>query len=233
MLKKYFDQFLDYVFPIFCLGCDKEGELVCAACFDKIQFEGLFCCPVCHKNSPNGKTCDSCQSTSYIFQTIALIPYHENSIFGKLIQAFKYDFSEPARTIIGQSIDRTEEILNNFSPRVIDYIIPVPLHRRRQAERGFNQAQVVAQLLSKKIKIPLALFLTRSRSTKQQAKLSRAERKKNVSEAFTMRTKIEIKDKTILLVDDVYTTGSTLQECAKVLINHGAQKVIGFTLARG
>lgn len=232
MLEKYFNQFLDYIFPIFCLGCEKEGELVCAKCLGGIQLQGVFCCPVCHRKSPGGQTCEPCSPQSAVSQTIALATYQENSILGKIIQTFKYDFSQGAVKAIDQLIHNSGGHLSAIMTP-IDYIISIPLHRRRQSERGFNQAEIIARLLSKKAKIPLALMLTRSRATKQQAKLSRAERMKNVEGAFRLRQPINLSGKVCLVVDDVYTTGSTLQAAASVLRQAGAHEVIGFTLARG
>ncbi len=234
MHNKYFNYFLDCIFPEFCLGCNQEGNLVCSSCFKNNPLGGLFCCPVCHHTTPHGRVCEICQATASISQIIALTTYNEESVFGQLIRNFKYSFSESAKKIIAEYIDEANEIIQTISSSTIHYIIPVPLHRRRQAERGFNQADTIAEVVSRKIMIPKISALVRERATKQQATLSREERKNNVKNAFTLcSSKFDLQDRICLLVDDVYTTGSTMGECATVLRAAGAKDVIGFTLARG
>lgn len=116
-----------------------------------------------------------------------------------------------------------------------DALVPVPLHRWRLLKRRYNQAAVIAQYLGKECGVPvLHQGLVRTRSTPTQGHLSHAERAKNVKRAFAVhpRYKSEIEGKTIILIDDVYTTGSTVKECAKTLLNAGAAKVHVLTLAR-
>ena len=112
----------------------------------------------------------------------------------------------------------------------IDLVVPVPLHRRRLAERSFNQARLLADILGQRIRRPVVDLLRRERYTLQQAKLSREERQGNVHHAFV---RSNFQADAILLVDDVFTTGATMQECARVLKDNGAKRVIGFSMARG
>ena len=112
----------------------------------------------------------------------------------------------------------------------VDAIVPVPLHPRRYAERGFNQARLLADILGQKIGRPVVDLLKRDRYTLQQAKLSREERQLNVHHAFLNSN---FNANAVLLVDDVFTTGATMQECARVLKASGVKKVIGLSVARG
>jgi len=120
-----------------------------------------------------------------------------------------------------------------FSDTLYQSMVPVPLHPRRLRKRGFNQALVLARVLSRTYHIPLDRnYLVRTRWTQSQVGLSERERKDNVRGAFAVVHSTRIAQKTILLVDDIYTSGSTVDECSKVLINAGARQVDVLTLAR-
>lgn len=229
----FFRKFFDYIFPLFCVSCNEEGAILCSTCFENIQFLGVFCCPVCHQKFERGLVCGNCRSTSALDQVAALLPYVESQPFGQIIQAFKYSYSIDARKILARSLETTQTILQTLPLFDIDAIVPIPLHKRRLAERGFNQAEIIAQLISKQVNIPVVPILTRFRATKQQAKLTRVERQENVRDAFVLQKNLSISGKIFLLIDDVYTTGSTMQAAARVLKEAGARAVIGFTLARG
>lgn len=115
----------------------------------------------------------------------------------------------------------------------IDALVPVPLHALRIREREFNQSAMLAGHLGKSVRIPVADVLRRVRSTGTQTRLDRRERMQNLRNAFALRKDADVKDKSLLLVDDVLTTGSTLDACASVLLEHGAASVRALTLARG
>ncbi len=115
----------------------------------------------------------------------------------------------------------------------VDCIMPVPLHISRLRQRGFNQALIIAQELSKTFSIPLSYYnLSRVRPTRPQVELTGEERIKNVSGAFALRRPDEIRGRDVLLVDDVHTTGATMNECASVLKDAGASRVTALTIAR-
>jgi ComF family protein len=113
-------------------------------------------------------------------------------------------------------------------PFAVDYIVPVPLSTQRQNWRGFNQSKILAQKLNWQVKE----FLQKSKHTTAQARLHRSDRLKNPGESFSLVKNANVKGKTIILVDDVYTTGATLQECAKVLKQNGAGKVFAMVWAK-
>jgi ComF family protein len=122
---------------------------------------------------------------------------------------------------------------SRFSGQQFDALVPVPLHSKRLREREFNQAAVLAAHLSKSSGIPVRDVLRRHRYTGTQTALDRAERRQNLRNAFSLRKNTQVTDQNLLLIDDVLTTGSTLDACAAVLLEQGAESVRALTLARG
>ncbi|MBI5222116.1 MAG: ComF family protein [Candidatus Magasanikbacteria bacterium] len=219
----------DCLFPIFCLGCDKEGEWLCADCLGRMDLRGVFCCPVCHRSSAGGACCAVCRPQSHLDRAIAIAVYQEENSVGRLIKALKYSYAEDVSTAFAKMMDGFLRYHLGVLSET-DLVVPVPLHRRRLAERGFNQARLLADILARRLGRPVVDLLRRERYTLQQAKLSREERRINVHHAFVRG---DFRADAVLLVDDVFTTGATMQECARVLKYNGAKKVIGFTVARG
>jgi len=220
----------DTLFPVFCFGCKTEGEWVCEACFGKLDVSGVFDCPVCHASTVAGVSCVSCRDVSNIRSQISIMKYEERGLVGKMIHALKYFHAEDVKEIfdkiISQFMRENRDLLAH-----IDVVAPVPLHRRRYAERGFNQATLIARTVAREFDVPLDECVKRVRYTKQQVKLSKQGRVKNVADAFVCKK--DMSGKHVLLVDDVFTTGSTVQSCAEVILDVGASEVHGFSVARG
>lgn len=219
----------DYIFPVYCLGCREEGEWLCEKCFYKIDITGVFCCPTCHKDTKIGEYCYGCNNNLPLGSSFAITTYKEEGLIGKVIQTLKYSHAEDVLSavekLISSFVKQNQDLFSS-----IDLVVPVPLHKKRFVERGFNQAKLIAEIVAREIGEPCREIITRNRYTLQQAKLGREGRLKNVKNAFEIKEEIPTN---ILLVDDVFTTGTTLQECAKALKGGGAEKVIGFTVARG
>ena len=116
--------------------------------------------------------------------------------------------------------------------KALDIIIPVPLHRKRERERGFNQAKLLANVISRYYEIPVISALERTKDTKAQFDLPRKERFKNVTGAFRVSNIKAVYNKRVLLLDDIYTTGSTIRECSKALRIAGARRIETLTLSR-
>lgn len=228
----------DCLFPIFCLECRSEGQWWCENCLKKYSEAGVFYCPVCHVLNANGHPCNNCKTATSLNGVAAFFDYDDRSVVGQLIKQFKYNFAYDIE-LVWQSVADLYllDILDKMEINALSIsIIPVPLHISRERERGFNQAELIAKSLYKKISTVKQVdmdsqSLCRIKRTKQQAKLNRANRQENLKDAFAWRGKNSV-PKNILLIDDVYTSGTTMQECAKILKQHGAQKVYGFTLAR-
>ncbi len=209
----------DYVFPVYCLDCKKEGAWICEGCAEQI------------KESELTEFFDRKKSgVKILFSTL---PYDEEGLSGRALKVFKYDFSE--------------EMFDFFSPIIKDYfltrkkyfekidmIIPIPLHPRRFAERGFNQsekiAKIIGDVLQKEVQ-NLAMF--RVKYTKNQARLSKFEREENIKDAFELNKKYTFLNKKILLVDDVFTTGATMKECGNLFVKKRTNGIYAFTLFRG
>jgi ComF family protein len=231
-IRRYFFSAKDYIFPIFCLGCDKEGVWLCEDCETKIDTGGVFCCPVCHKNTDYGFCCESCVKEFNLDAEVAITLYQEASLIGKIIEALKYQYAEEVKIVFASLIKKFIAKHPEFF-KEIDAIIPVPLHKKRFAERGYNQAEIIAKILARELNLPVSHGLERYRPTRQQAKLRREERLVNLKDAFRLLVGVELAGKKVLLIDDVYTTGSTMSECAGALKKAGVAQVWGFSVARG
>ena len=200
----------------------------------------------CGDKQKSGK-CNRCQYKKLSGLYFAL-PYKEKALTKKLIYQFKYQpyLKDLAKTLASILIEHlvisgknTDEIWN---PKGIPgVLIPVPLDKKKLKTRGYNQSEELAKELSKTLKIPvISNVLTKIKATKPQMELSKSEREKNLLEAFAVKTPEncgvsdtpQFSGKKVFLVDDVYTTGSTMEECAKVLRNAGAKQVWGIAIAR-
>lgn len=151
---------------------------------------------------------------------------YEGSLRG-LIHLFKYSGIKPLAAPLGRLLDRVLPLEESF-----DAVVPVPLHWRKRWERGFNQAGELAAHVAARRATPLVHALKRRRATATQAGLASAGRRKNVAGAFAITQGAELKDKKILLIDDVMTTGATARACAAALKRGGAKSVSLLTLAR-
>lgn len=233
MFRKIISFIKEILFPVFCVQCGAEGEWWCEECWQKIKINPIAGCPVCGVRTSRGETCSKCGATSFLNGVVALFNYRENEPIAKLIKQFKYNFAGDLKNFWPKIIQKTD---GSFLPWRDFVIISIPLHARRQRERGFNQAEVLARVFADNFKrqgisCPLdTKSLIRTRYTLQQAKLSRAERHHNLLNAFIWRGGPA--PERAVLVDDVFTTGATMQEAAKVLKQAGTKEVWGLALAR-
>jgi ComF family protein len=236
---------LDLFFPKFCLGCQKEGLYLCDDCRSLLDIsEFNYCLCESHgqpkrllPNSNNSK-CQKCQDKKLSGLYFAL-PYKENTLAQKLIYNFKYkpylkDLAPTLASILIEHFILTNKNTDDFWENSI--LVPVPLHIKKSRERGYNQSEELAKELSKIINIPVATdVLIKIKETKAQAESKREERIKNLQSAFAVKPAFASelqRGKKVFLVDDVYTTGSTMQECASVLLNAGVKSVWGIVIAR-
>ncbi len=155
---------------------------------------------------------------------------YKNKLVTKLIKSFKYRFIKNLGYIIGEAmcnflIEKEVDMKNSL-------IIPSPLHPKRENWRGFNQAEIIADKISSNFKIPLSKELIKTKHNKAQAELHKNKRKENVKNCFSWVGE-KINYEKIFITDDLCTSGSTLDECAKELKNNGANKVYGLVIARG
>lgn len=234
-MKIFSEFFLDTLFPIKCLFCNKEGIWICQKCFDQIKIETEHVCGVCEKVvTPEGKTCQDCKKKSFLSGLLCACSYAQPTI-SQAIHFFKYRFISDLHEPLGNLLIKT---IKNTELPLPDIIIPIPLHSRRLRWRGFNQASLLGQHVAKKLlpncEIDFATeILVRNRYTQPQMSIKNfISRKQNIEGAFSVSSPKIIKNKMVLLVDDVATTGSTIFECAKVLKTAGASRVFAIVLAR-
>ncbi len=238
--EKLYIFFVDFLFPLECLACGREGEWWCSQCQNNFDFSGVWACPVC--GAVVSGICSSCAPASSLDGVIALFEYKTTGPIADLIKVFKYHHALEM-VILWQRLVHNFFVVHSQKVRQIVTgdawgIVAVPLHIRRQRERGFNQAAEVAEMVYHELKESVAdIFLVpknffgRTRYTIQQALLKGVMRRTNVENAFTWMGK-EPPPRQILLVDDVFTTGSTLEECARTLKANGVERVWGVVLAR-
>jgi len=176
----------------------------------------------------NGPICQQCKNTDFYFdKAISAVKYQKD--VKTLIYKLKYSGHTYLATTIGHIMaDKLKQ--ENIEA---DIIIPVPLHRSKERKRGFNQAILISKYMVGKIDISLDInALTRIKNTRAMHNLTRGERLENVEGAFEVANKEAIANKNILLIDDIFTTGSTVNSCSKELINNGAKSVTVMTFAR-
>lgn len=233
-MKKILRSFFNFLLPTTCPICHQqiEGAGLCPKCFSALEFIGNQKCSVCGRPLdaivPGMTVCGNCLKTPpYFRQAEAVFKY--DATFKRLILPFKH----------GDHIELTHlfvKWLEQNSPSLIqrnDILIPVPLHWTRLLKRKYNQSALLAHELAIKYeKVYDPLTLKRIKATGSQGHLSQKERQKNIKNAFQVKNPNKIKDKSILLIDDVFTTGATVNECAKVLLKAGAKSVDILTLAR-
>lgn len=229
---KVFDFILDLLFPKYCVGCGKEGVWICTKCTQAITTIQKPTCPDCQRLSARGKFCPRCRDKSFLTGLIVAAYYQEGPL-REAIHTFKYEGVFDLGKDLGEILVRT---INDKNLPKTTLIIPVPLYPRRQTQRGYNQAEILARQVSIAYTWPMIKnkLVRIKKADKTQVELSSTARRKNVKGIFSWRGKEdELKGKTILLVDDVYTTGATLQECAKILRRHASVKEIwGLVLAK-
>ena len=225
------------LYPPGCTICRKStraGEYLCDKCETKaVRIVAPFCqkCSEPFEGSiTNTFACANCAHRTIYFDA-AVAAYRGRGIVRQIIHEFKYGRQIHLRHLVGRWLNSAldDERLRQSH---FDVIVPVPLHPARQRERGFNQASLLAELLSAQTSIPVKPLLERTRYTTTQTALDRSERMENLHNAFRLRKNANVRSLRVLLVDDVLTTGSTLNECARILKRGGAFSVHAVTAAR-
>jgi len=217
------DFILDILFPIECLNCSQEGAYLCHNCFTKMKFND----ETYLKNAlANLKISE--------LKKIYIAGDYESSILHNLIIKYKYNFISPLGKILA---DFLILFWKNETPSLtlsatLFLVIPIPLSKKRERWRGFNQAEIIARDFSVYFKYELSLDLKRIKHRSPQAQLNESERLKNIESVFAWQGK-NLRSSNILLIDDVVTSGATLNEAARVLKAAGAKNVYALVLAKG
>lgn len=232
----------DLVLPRECVVCssvikDSQNGFVCSECFSKIKIIEPPFCKGCGRPFISRETlkyspehlCARCREKAFSFHCARAVGVYEGTL-KKLIHAYKFR----KKRALGEYLSKImiENLGDKFEQIDFDTIIPVPLHKQRLRTREFDQSFLLAMKIGKHLNIPvLSDSLIRYRSTKPQLELKVKERLKNVKGAFRVREGEKIKGKSILLIDDVFTTGATINECSKILKKEGASRVDAFVLS--
>jgi ComF family protein len=232
-IKKVKDLVLEILFPIFCIECRKEGEWWCKQCLLDIHFEAVNNCPICGQLSSVGRVCETCETKSCLAGVNAVFKYQPGSAVSKLLKQYKYQGARDIEKIWSTIFTMWKFDLSTVIENDVCTIMPVPLHPRRLRERGFNQAVYMAKSFNQHH--PTWGYddqsLIRVKYTQQQARLSGDKRRNSMQGVFGWKSMCPAPEQ-VILVDDVFTTGSTMQECAQVLKEAGSAKVWGIVLAR-
>jgi ComF family protein len=217
MWKKIIYAILEILFPAGCYFCKKPGNYLCEDCKTLLEIS-----PV---HQPN-------RSTTFLDDVYAAGDY-KNRFIKKMVMCLKYEpfhraLAAPLAGLVGDHFRLAEKNIDRSA-----IIVAVPLAQKRIRWRGFNQARAIADELGKIWQLPVSdNALIRTRETKIQADLDRKGRRENIKGAFICPDNSSIIDKTVYLIDDVFTTGATMEEGAKILKRHGAAIVIGIAVAR-
>ena len=209
---------------------------MCQSCWDSVKLIEAPFCSVCGYAFPSkaisgeGALCGACRRGLHRFEVARAWAPFQDSV-KEIIHQLKYgchpSLARPLAVRLASAYEAHRHGLQ------ADWVIPVPLHPARERERGFNQSSEIARHLSRIAGVPLARhWLLRTRPTEVQAGLTRHARRRNVSGAFEMSKSAEVRGRTVLVIDDVFTTGATLNECAKILRQSGAEKISVLTVAR-
>lgn len=210
------NKIIDYVYPRVCGFCNKiiSEEYACKKCQEKLKY--MY-------ESEKQQV-----SVNKYFDVLVCAYKYKGIIRSKILQ---YKFKNKKYLYVSLS-ERLIELLNIYSNE-IDIIIPVPIHFIRYFNRGYNQSFLIAKFIAEKMKKELRNnIIKKVRNNKAQSLLTASKRKNNVCNAYRIKKADEIKGKTILLIDDIYTTGATVNECSKVLKENGANKIIVATVAK-
>lgn len=235
-MPSYVEALKDLLFPPHCLGCARrlnssQPPLLCPDCWRYVNVLGPPWCPCCGLPFSQGADhlCGDCLQHTYFFACARSLCAYQPPI-SSLILALKF-----AQTLTGlaslKALVQQASFSDHFSKP--DLVLPVPLHPVRLRQRGFNQALTIAQsCFPQWWQRNNNNILIRIHNTQPQSQLTGAKRRVNLNKAFAICKPHAIKDQKILLVDDVFTTGSTVNACAKVLLAAGARRVEVFTVAR-
>lgn len=226
MLSKLARSALDLVFPIHCTGCGREGGIICRQCVVTLELVRDPCCNICSAPGVQG-VCRWCLQYPRGFNSLHS-PYRFEGPIRDAIHALKYQGVRAAAETLGRLMSEYLEA----NPVSADVLVPVPLHSRRLRSRGYNQSALLAREIGKLLNLPVreTLLVRVTNARPQVDTQSVEERRNNVADNF--RCQADATGPSVLLIDDVATTGSTLSECAYVLKGAGASTVEALALAR-
>ena len=225
------DIVLDIFFPPLCFNCQKhlgsKDGVLCNECQSLIKLNNTLFCPVCRLRLADGrKICH--HDSQYL---LAAASNYDNPVIQSLIRYFKYKSFQNIAPILGGLMCDYLKLTNLKLKNYI--VVPVPLHPRKERKRGFNQAELLAKNVASHFNLSLVNGLIRIRNNKPQVGLKDNEdRVKNVLNCFQIKNPEAVSGKNIILVDDVFTSGATINEAVRILKTAGAKRIIALTVAK-
>jgi len=225
-------QFYDLLFPPRCIGCGRVGTLLCIECLDQLPRVDSSCCPRCGDAVVVEGLCARCRTSPLHIERIRSVMVFEG-VLREAVHQLKYRgrtaLAVPLGGLMAAYWTRHSMPRHLMPPGVL---VPVPLHAARQRARGYNQAALLAREMGRQVGLPVdEQTLIRQRTTVPQVDLNARERRENVRDAFCCSGN-GLVGKRVLLIDDVCTTGATLEACAIALTEGGVRSVQALTLAR-
>lgn len=224
---------IELLFPRRCPICDKPvkklGDLICHECEKTIQYVKSPFCLKCGKGLEDGRKeyCVDCEENQHFFDRGRAL--YEYTFMKESIYRFKYEHRKEYAAFLGR--DLVKRLGRDIIALHADAIIPVPLHYKRLKKRGYNQAALLAREVGKHLNIPVyENIVQRCRETLPQKEVSGKERQNNLKNAFKI-VQNDVKLKTIIIIDDIYTTGSTMDAMSKCFRDAGVQKIYCISLA--
>jgi competence protein ComFC len=235
--KSAFETLASLLYPPHCAGCREplsQNDLLCDACKKSpARIKPPFCrtCSQPFDGAIDGEfTCANCHNRHFHFEC-AVSVFRSRGVIRDLLHRFKYQQEFHLRLPLADWLMQSLHDAR-IENQPYDSFVPVPLHSARQREREYNQAEVLAAIASERTGRPMIRALKRIRYTPTQTRFDRAERMENLRNAFEMRKTADVQGKHLLVVDDVLTTGSTVDECARILKKAGAASIRVITVAR-
>ncbi len=228
---------LDLIYPPVCMSCKKilnpfdDVRYLCESCNNSYIFLTISGCKVCGRETTGNNTlCDICNTfkIAYFNKNYSLFKY-ENP-YKAFIFKLKYGLNK--RYSYAMSLLMYEYVIQNNLFNNVDIITCVPMHKVKQRQRGFNQSELLAKQLSQYLNIPYKKTIIRTKNTVPQSKLHFNDRFKNLSTVFESVNNINIENKNILIIDDIYTSGATIMECSKILKQENANEIYSLTYTR-
>jgi ComF family protein len=236
------DAIVSVFFPAGCRICERlltsaSRVPVCGECLASFELLPKLICEICglplafaRPDDEHPLLCRACHDKTYAFDRARSYAVYEGAVV-RAILMLKFEQIEPLGEWFAERLAGL--IRANGEKMAADVVVPVPLHRQRERERGYNQAALISKPLAKKLQLPhKAVLLMRTRARPDKQVLSLEERWESVRGAFATRPGSQVDNQRVLLVDDVLTTGATLDACTRALRDAGAKSVIGLTVAR-
>lgn len=230
LVRQFINDIAALVFPASCFGCNADDSWLCPDCRHALTLTETPECPYCRQPSSDGRRCQSCTNAGLLKGLVVAASY--DKAWKSIIHQYKFSFVESAAQDIYRAAEKPwRSVARGVLTDTV--VTSVPLSRKRQLWRGFNQSAILGRLLAINLGLPYGDLLQRYGKHLEQSRLTRADRLANAArQTFSLR-KVEKVPQSVIIVDDVYTTGATMEACARALHTAGVKTIWGCVIARG